>query len=112
MHYGLFLTTLVGCGTEYHEGLYGPFPYNSKRGLESITFSKMIPADNVVDPRMDNFNYVVIALIYPSNVMKRVVLLRGILELIFTDFFSTVSNIKEISRSSLEFLANEIKQIC
>ena len=67
---GTLLTTLIGQGEKYHEGIYGPLPVPSINTNEQIfcqVNTKIVKDSSQTDERLKDKNYVIIAVLYGRN---------------------------------------------
>ncbi len=63
------IITLVGQGSSYHEGIYGPIPLITKLNLTSIIYSKLLESE-IKDTRMKGHSLTVVALLFNRDILS------------------------------------------
>ncbi len=93
------ILTLVGQGSMYHEGLFGPIPIPSSMDLTAIIYSKMVKSDIIKDERMKGMSLNVIGVGFKRKLINCIPK-RNLLVGIFEPFLDIV-NQDEITTSVL-----------
>lgn len=92
----LYIVSL-GHGTEYHHGLFGPFPFGTTR-LNSLVFSKMLIDSNPEDPSdmLGNEVYFLLCLVYPKKISPYLYN-RQKLEVFIEKYLENVKHVKDVN---------------
>jgi hypothetical protein len=61
--------TLVGQGSSYHEGIYGPIPLTTKFNLTAIIYSKLLKSE-IKDTRMKGHSLTVVTLVFNRDLLS------------------------------------------
>lgn len=92
------ILTLVGQGSMYHEGLFGPIPIPSKLDLTALIYSKMIKS-SIKDERMNGYSLNVVGIGFKRKIMNCLPK-RNLLTGIFEPFLDII-NQEEIDANLL-----------
>ncbi len=96
----------LGRGQEYHQGLFGPFPYG-KENTRAIVYSVIKEDPALVDTRSRGHIFLVTAYIYPEQ-LSPLFNDREKLEDIFVNQFGTITDIDEITPEFLQQIRTDI----
>ncbi len=101
----------VAQGEQYHEGLYGPFPYPDHPDLLVLVFSKFLPDSKMDDPRFDKENYCLFVFAYPKG-FYQIQFNRNEIEQIFKEFTESIIDVRDIRPQHLKELKRTIFRQC
>ncbi|MHA1672859.1 MAG: tetratricopeptide repeat protein [Promethearchaeota archaeon] len=96
----------LGRGQEYHQGLFGPFPYG-KENTRAIVYSVIKEDPALVETRSLGHIFLVTAYIYPEQ-LSPLFNDREKLEDIFVNQFGTITDIDEITPEFLQQIRTDI----
>ncbi len=107
--YGTFVSIATSLGSEYHSGLYGPFPFSLK-DYESIVYSEIIKEDaSLIDERLKEANYLLLAIIYPKKAEKIFFVLRDKISDICSKSIHSQTSVNDINSQKLGQISSEIQ---
>ncbi len=104
---GVLLISVIGQGNAYFSGLFGPIPLKQLPDKLILCYTGMI-SDETVDKRLNNFNYVLLALIFPKAADDLLLFNRKTIQVIFEQFILLNGQITTWDESSLSTLHNSL----
>ena len=110
-HFGTFLSISVALGSEYHTGLYGPYPVIGHGDYESLVYAELVKDKNSPDSRLNGKNYLIISFIYPKNMGSKLILRRPNIENLFKQKITKETDIKTFNKETMESIEQEIRNI-
>ena len=100
---GVLLISVIGQGNAYFSGLFGPIPLKQLPDKLILCYTGMI-TDKTVDDRLNNFNYVLLALIFPKIADDMLLFNRKTIQIICEQFLLQNDNITTWDDKSLTVL--------
>ncbi|MHA1519184.1 MAG: tetratricopeptide repeat protein [Promethearchaeota archaeon] len=97
----------LGRGQEYHQGLFGPFPYSGRENSRALVFSVIKDDPSLRKTRSRGHIYFITAYIYPQR-LSPLFNDREKLEDIFINHYSSILEINEITPEFLQKLRTDI----
>jgi tetratricopeptide (TPR) repeat protein len=101
---GVLLISVIGQGNAYFEGLFGPIPLKQLPDKLILCYTGMVEDDNLVDERLNNFNYFLLALIFPKMADDMLLFNRKTIQIIFEQFVLLNKNINSWNEKNLNTL--------
>ena len=104
---GVLLISVIGQGNAYFSGLFGPIPLKQLPDKLILCYTGMIEDENV-DERLNNFNYVLLALIFPKVADDLLMYNRKSIQALFEEFILYNGQIKTWNDENLTNLHNKL----
>ena len=104
---GVLLISVIGQGNAYFSGLFGPIPLKQLPDKLILCYTGMIEDENV-DERLNNFNYVLLALIFPKVADDLLMYNRKSIQALFEEFILYNGQIKAWNDENLTNLHNKL----
>lgn len=105
----VFISTALGQGTIYHEGLYGPFPLPND--YSCLVYAKLLPDATILDKRREGIAYTLVCLGYPKR-FDNLFVDRDSTAGIFRSWTEKISDVWSITDEFLGRLREEIVSSC
>ncbi|MHA2231835.1 MAG: tetratricopeptide repeat protein, partial [Candidatus Hodarchaeales archaeon] len=105
----VFISTALGQGTIYHEGLFGPFPLPND--FSCLVYAKLLPDATILDNRREGVAYTLICLGYPKR-FDNLFVDRDSTAGIFQNWTEKIGDVWSITDEFLGALREEIVNSC
>ncbi|MHA1853498.1 MAG: tetratricopeptide repeat protein [Candidatus Heimdallarchaeaceae archaeon] len=109
--YGTFVSIATSLGSEYRSGLFGPLPFAEHKDMESIVYAQMVTDNSCMDYRLENKNYLLVTIVYPKSLEKRMIIMRDQIKNICSEMFPPETEIATITTEHIIFFVTQIKQL-
>ena len=104
---GLVFLTALGQGSEYHIGLFGPFPVPASKEHSALVYATILPDAQADDPRMPGRSYTVVGLFYPRT-LEILFPERDFISDVLAKFLDNIKDASELDNEKLDMLRNRI----
>ncbi|MFX1538400.1 MAG: hypothetical protein ACFFDI_29770 [Promethearchaeota archaeon] len=104
---GVFYMTIIGQGSSYHHGLYGPVPVHSHSDREAYLFGFSVYDDSIKDKRANGTAYSILTVFFPKSLKNVLHSSRETINKLLSRVIGEIENIDQLTPKSLE----EIKEI-
>ncbi len=104
---GIVLTTILGQGSNYYEGFFGPIPLN--KNCEGLVYSILLPDSHAPDPRFQGENFCLLLLIFP-NKQKMLLKHRDSIQTVLEDEFQKCTDVQTLTTEWLASLKEKLIQ--
>ena len=105
---GVLLISVIGQGNAFFSGLFGPIPLKQLPDKLILCYTGMISDDSLTDERLNNVNYVLLALIFPKLADDMLLFNRKSIQAIFEKFMLENVNINTWTNESLTNLYSNL----
>jgi tetratricopeptide (TPR) repeat protein len=103
----IIYTMALGSGSNYHEGIFGPFPFDKANLFNSLVYGSRIADPELEDERMNKKNFILICLVYPIKYKHRTYDI-GNMERMVKKYLNEHSLISDVTNDSLIKLQNDL----
>lgn len=109
--YGTFVSIATSLGSEYRSGLFGPLPFAEHKDMESIVYAQMVIDKQTMDYRLENRNYLLVAIVYPRHIQKRFNMMREQIKKICSKMFTPDTDINKITTEHIIYFQSQLKEL-
>ncbi|MFX1254778.1 MAG: hypothetical protein ACFFCZ_24415 [Promethearchaeota archaeon] len=104
---GVFYMTIIGQGSSYHHGLYGPVPVHSHPDREAYLFGFSVHDESIKDKRANKTAYSILTVFFPKNLKNVLHSSRETISKLLVRVIGEIEDINQLTPKTLE----EIKRI-